>query len=435
MTLKTGIFNNVLWRSLQIFSTLVLNILVARYLGAAGSGSFYYLIAIFTLYIQVGGLSLESALGFFTSNKKIPVQSLAAGALLWSLIITIIAVIVFMVIPNKQAPSNSDLLNIAMFIAGTLLTNYFSSMFYAEMNFKVPNLYGTIINLLLTVVLSVMIIQQLEIQGSILIQIFFFSLFLRGVFIVIVFYRDPEHRVGPVLMTKSQAWMVIRYSGLAYICNLVFFILYRIDYYFVEKYCSAEELGNYIQVCRIAQMFLLFPAMIATVVFPMTSSNNNNFVRYQLPAISRILFYTFLLACGFLVITGNWLFPLIFGTDFKLMYPTFVWLVPGIIGLSILYPFTAYYAGINQISTNIKGSLLAMAVIVIGDIVLIPQFGIQAAAGISSVGYICYQLYVMIRFRKKHNISSREFFYFEVTDFHRIGQSFKPSLVVNEKFQ
>jgi O-antigen/teichoic acid export membrane protein len=301
------------------------------------------------------------------------------------------------------------------------------------MNFKVPNLYGTIINLLLTFLLSVLVLQKVQLQGSILIQIFFLSLFLRGVFMVIVFYCDPEHREGAMLMTRSQAWMVIRYSGLAYISNLVFFILYRIDYYFVEKYCTPAELGNYIQVCRIAQMFFLFPAMIATVVFPMISSNNNHFARYQLPAISRILFYTFLLACGFLILTGKWLFPFIFGHDFDLMYGAFVWLVPGIIGLSVLYPFSAYYSGINQISTNIKGSLLAMAVIITGDVVLIPQFGIQAAAGVSSVGYICYQLFVMVRFKNKHNIPSREFFYFEATDFHRISRSLKPSFVLNEK--
>ena len=92
MTLKTGIFRNTFWRSLQIVSTLLLNILVARYLGASGSGSFYYLITIYTLYIQVGGLSLDSALGFFTSNKKIAVQSLAAFALAWSFVVTLIAI-------------------------------------------------------------------------------------------------------------------------------------------------------------------------------------------------------------------------------------------------------------------------------------------------------------------------------------------------------
>ena len=173
--------------------------------------------------------------------------------------------------------------------------------------------------------------------------------------------------------------------------------------------------------------------MIATVVFPLTSSNNNHFIRYQLPAITRILFYTFLLACSFLVLTGNWLFPFLFGSDFNLMYRAFVWLAPGIIGLAVLHPFSAYYSGINQIATNIKGLLIALAVIVTGDIVLIPQFGIQAAAGVSSVGYVCYQLFLMMRFKVRHNIPAREFFYLDPTDLQRISRSLKPGFVVNEK--
>ena len=131
--------------------------------------------------------------------------------------------------------------------------------------------------------------------------------------------------------------------------------------------------------------------------------------------------------------TGSWLFPLIFGHDFYLMHRTFIWLVPGIIALSMLYPFSSYYSGINQISMNLKGAILAMVIILTGDVLFIPLFGIQAAAAVSSVGYISYQLFAMIRFMNRHNIPSREFFYFEPTDFHRIRKSLKPSWVMNEK--
>jgi O-antigen/teichoic acid export membrane protein len=433
MTLKTGIFNNVFWRGLQILSTLVLNILVARYLGAAGSGSFFYLITIYTLFIQVGGLSLESALGFFTSNKKIPVTSLAVAAIAWSLIVTTTAIIVFLAWPNNEPVSNRSIANMSMFIAGNLLTNYFSSIFFAEMNFRIPNLYGTLINLVLTVLLTGFLFLNLYIDNPTIIQLFFCSFFLRGIIMVTSFYRNPEHQGRPGLITKSQAWMLFRYCGLAYVSNLLFFILYKIDYYFVEKYCSPTELGNYIQVCRIAQMLFLFPSMIATVVFPITCSKNNHYIRTQLPAISRVLFYTFLLVCGFVCLTGNWLFPFLFGADFNLMYRAFIWLIPGIIALSILYPFAAYYSGINQISMNIKGGLIALAVIITGDMLFIPFFGIQAAAAVSSVGYISYQLFIMIHFKNMHQTSSKEFFYFQAIDFHRISRSLKPTLVLNKK--
>ncbi|HSB91963.1 MAG TPA: hypothetical protein VLC28_02545, partial [Flavitalea sp.] len=197
MTLKTGIFNNLFWRSLQIISTLVLNILVARYLGAAESGSVYYLITIYTLYIQVGGLSLESAIGFFTLNNRIPIRSLAAGALGWTVIVTSLAITVSLFSNHKTPASNTEHANMAMFIAGTLLTNYFSSIFFAKMNFKIPNLYGTAINVVLSIGIGILLLQHTSVINSSLITVFFFSFLLRGLFMVFCFYRDREHRGKP----------------------------------------------------------------------------------------------------------------------------------------------------------------------------------------------------------------------------------------------
>ena len=48
--------------------------------------------------------------------------------------------------------------------------------------------------------------------------------------------------------------IVIRYSLFALMANLIYFLVNRIDYWFVEHYCSAEDLGNYIQASKLAQM-------------------------------------------------------------------------------------------------------------------------------------------------------------------------------------
>lgn len=426
MSLKAGIFSNVLWRSLQIVSTLVLNILVARYLGAAGSGSFFFLITIYTLYLQIGSLSLESAIGFFTSNKQIPVSSLAMGSIAWTAIVTLAATLIFGLIHSPSPVTRFELVNMAMFMAGNLLTNYYSGIFFSMMNFKVPNLTGTIINFILTIFLAILLATDMNTHHAQVVQLFFFSFLVRGLIMVCVFYSIPANRVKPILIKKSQAASLLRYSMLAYAANLVFFILYRVDYFFVQKYCSASDLGNYIQVCRIAQMFFLFPSMIATVIFPLSSSSDSIYIRTQLPVITRVLFYTFLAICAFLCLTGYWIFPFVFGNDFTKMYGAFLWLVPGMIALAVLYPFTAYYSGMNQVGLNIKGSVFALAVIVVGDLLVIPTYGINGAAAISSAGYITYQLFIMSHFKRTHQLSSKEFFYFKVADFRRIGRSLMP---------
>lgn len=132
--------------------------------------------------------------------------------------------------------------------------------------------------------------------------------------------------------------------------------------------------------------------------------------------LSRTVFWLYVLACLLLVIMGKWLFPFIFGKDFVEMYQPFVLLIPGILSLSGLFTLTAYYAGKNRMKVNIIGSFLALVVIIVGDSIFIPAYGINAAALMSSIGYIVYQLYVLIIFNKEYHMQMREFFIFKIAD-------------------
>ena len=70
--------------------------------------------------------------------------------------------------------------------------------------------------------------------------------------------------------------MVIRYSLFALVANLVYFLVNRIDYWFVEYYCSQKDLGNYIQASKIAQMLVILPAILGSTLFPLFSSQEKS---------------------------------------------------------------------------------------------------------------------------------------------------------------
>jgi O-antigen/teichoic acid export membrane protein len=121
-----------------------------------------------------------------------------------------------------------------------------------------------------------------------------------------------------------------------------------------------------------------------------------------------------------LAIAGKWLFPFVFGESFVNMYQPFLLLIPGILALSGIFTITAYFAGRNNIRVNITGSVYALVVILVGDIIFIPRYGINAAALVSSLGYITYQIYVIGIFKKEHQSSLSDFFIFRIQDFKQI---------------
>jgi O-antigen/teichoic acid export membrane protein len=114
----------------------------------------------------------------------------------------------------------------------------------------------------------------------------------------------------------------------------------------------------------------------------------------------------------------------VFGRSFKDMYPAFVFLVPGILSLSGLFTLTAYYSGKNRIGVNIRGSLIALLVILAGDSIFIPVYGIRAAALTSSAGYLVYQAYVLYVFKHEYQTSLNQFFIPRISDWKKLKSSF-----------
>jgi O-antigen/teichoic acid export membrane protein len=159
------------------------------------------------------------------------------------------------------------------------------------------------------------------------------------------------------------------------------------------------------------------------VVFPITAGGQKESIEKLLMLLSRSIFLLYLVTCVFLALTGKWLFPYVFGQSFNAMYKPFLWLIPGILSLSGIYTLAAYFAGKNKVKVNVIGAVYAMIVIVAGDIIFIPKYGIGAAAIVSSVGYMVYQVYIVAVFKKEHQIAVADFFIFKLSDWIQIKKT------------
>jgi O-antigen/teichoic acid export membrane protein len=69
---------------------------------------------------------------------------------------------------------------------------------------------------------------------------------------------------------------------------------------------------------------------------------------------------------------------------------------------------------------NIKGSLLALIVIISGDLLLVPLWGISGAALVSSAGYIAYEVYILWQFKKEYGIKLKDCFIIKKEDWQQL---------------
>ena len=108
------------------------------------------------------------------------------------------------------------------------------------------------------------------------------------------------------------------------------------------------------------------------------------------------------------------------------MYLPFVLLIPGILALTVVRVVAAHFAGLNLVKYNLNGGILALVFIVGCDWWLIPQYGITAAAAVSSVGYVLYMGYLLYQFNKKYATGIGSFFYNRQFSFTEIKKLLLP---------
>lgn len=402
---NSALKSHVFWKATSIFFLFVLNILFARYFAAAATGWVFYLFTVNSFIIQLFGFSLESGVAYYVARKSIRESRLINFSLLWTLIVSIITLALYLIY-SSYYPERVEypLLYPISFVAGNMLIAFGNSIFYSKYEFAIPNMLSLVINIALIVFLIFCFEYSRVDMPMAFIPVYFYSFLVHGLLLFFLLFIMSKEEKFLLNIPGKSVKKIFRYSTYAFVANLLFLGFTRVDYFFIRYNCTAVDLGNYIQVSKIAQLFFVLPSMISTVLFPFIASGAKPELKHKINKFSTKVLLLYAGVCALVAAGGYWLFPMIYGPSFSKMYVPFLLIIPGILAISGLYPYTAYYSGQNRIMVNIKGSLLAFIFIVIADYFFIPSYGINAAALISSIGYFIYYCYVLIVFKKETRI-------------------------------
>jgi O-antigen/teichoic acid export membrane protein len=413
MKVAKALTTSIIGRGIYFLSVLLLNILVARHFEADGSGQIYYVTNIFAFAMMLVSLCLETPMGYYLSQKKLSETQLTVLALGWTILVMIPAYFVIKAFSGTEGipfAQTSFEFSANVFLAGNLLITFFVAMFYAKLDFIVPNLLASGVNLVLILLVpNKWFVGQQLVTDDQYITIYFCGFLLQGfllsAFFIFKYVKWKEFRLIPVPLVKS----LFSFALVAVLTNSMTFLMYRIDYWFVNKYCSAADLGNYIQACKLAQLFFIIPSILAGVVFPMTASGRREEMNEKMQLLSRGLILMYLIACTGLAAVGYWLFPFVFGETFNNMYQPFVLLIPAVLSYSVIHLLAAYYSGKKVLRVNLLGNVMALSIIIVGDLLVIPRFGITGAALVSSIGYICYMSFMLLAHRREYKTRFADF--------------------------
>lgn len=419
MKLARAFTTSILWRGFYFLSVLLLNILVARHFEADGSGQIYYITNLCALAVMLISFCLETPMGYYLSQKKLTEAQLSVTAIGWSILVLVPAYFIISYFAGTKGipfAQNDFKISANAFLAGNLLITFFVALFYAKLDFVLPNILLVLVNLVLIVLLPNNEFVRNYLSNSLYINIYFIGFFAQGLLLTIAFFiryvKWKELHFFPPELIRPFFY----FAAVALVTNSMSFLMYRIDYWFVNKYCSPADLGNYIQACKLAQLFFVIPSILAGVVFPMTASGRKIEVNETIQLLSRGMILIYGLACAALVSVGYWLFPFVFGETFNNMFWPFLLLVPAILSYSVIHLLAAYFGGKKVLSIGFWGNVLTLALIITGDMLFIPSYGIKAAAIVSSSGYIFLLCFMIMAHIREYNSSFSAFLLFRRSD-------------------
>ena len=203
---------------------------------------------------------------------------------------------------------------------------------------------------------------------------------------------------NPPEATKPAPWRAFLRYGVAGHVGTVFQNLnYRIDFYLVALLLSTTDVGVYAVASSLGEALLLLPDALGVVVMHRAAAT---------PGARRATAVTLRLGLGAAAIGGTglalasrWLVPTIFGPGFADAPNAILALLPGILAIAVWKTLVNDLAGRGVPSVKSTSAGVALVATLIGDLALIPTFGIVGAATASSVAYTAAAVVAARRYR------------------------------------
>ena len=190
-----------------------------------------------------------------------------------------------------------------------------------------------------------------------------------------------------------------------YFANMAQFMTYRFDSFIVGYISGSGPLGLYAVAYTIAEMLWYVPQIMALVLLPTTASSKPDEAKWRTAYVCRLALLIGLLSGAGCFVAAPWLIPAFLGAKFKYSVLLLWLLLPGTIAFVYAKILSAHLTGSGHPEYASWGSFFSLIATLVLDVLLIPRFGVIAAAAISSIVYAAQAAYLIGYFRRTTGVA------------------------------
>lgn len=368
---------------------LVTSIIVTRILGPEGRGFYAVATAIGATGVQFGNLGLHASNTYCVARDRTLLPSLLGNTLIVSFVLggggAVFAWMLFVLLPDL-APVKGLLLFMALAwipfgLAYLLLQNLLLGIHEVRAYNKVE---------LINNILAVVLIALLIVSGFVTVEtVFLTSLIVLVVSIALILYPLRKHinRFPTASLTLFRE--NIRYGIKAYLAAFFSFLVLRADILMVKYILDAEQAGYYSLAVNMVDLVYMLPITAGTILFPKLSAVQNLDDKWSITKkVAGWMLLIMLFIALFAAILATPLIKILFGKQFIPAAPAFIWLLPGIVMLSLASIISGFIASITIPNVVVILYFAVFIFNVVLNFLLIPNFGIIGASMSSTICYV-----------------------------------------------
>jgi O-antigen/teichoic acid export membrane protein len=178
---------------------------------------------------------------------------------------------------------------------------------------------------------------------------------------------------------------MLSYAFKSHISILAGALVFRADLLLVSYFRGAQEAGVYSVASQVAMMLMLLPGVIATLLFPRVTAEQDSRGETTCLVSRHTAFVMFL--CCLATIPLSYLLPVLYGTEFLDVPTQLLILLPGVYLIGIESVLVQYLNAIGLPRAVPLFWLATLAVNIALVLLLVPRFGARGAALASTISY------------------------------------------------
>jgi O-antigen/teichoic acid export membrane protein len=366
--------------------------IISRHYGPEGSGIYAMAILMQALFAALLNLGIAPSNVYFLGSKKISVATVLRTSFKMCFFVSLIGIplgIATVKFAGEKylpgVPEGVALIALAAFPIN-LLQGYLASILHGLQKFHKLN----VVLLAQPIIFFLAILILVRIGSVSIPQLVGCYVLSAAVSLAITIYVVSNYvRHGPAGQNTGYTAKAINYGYKANFSNLLAFINYRADIFLVNFFIGPLSSGVYVIAIQISERLWIISQSVATVLLPRLSelSAQEEGGKSLTPVVTRSVLWVTVAMC---VVLGLFTVPLvaiIFGKEFSGAATPLLLMLPGVAFVSASRIIASDFAARGKPEWNLYTAAAATVINVIGNVLLIPRYGMAGAATSTSFAY------------------------------------------------